>query len=86
MATIHKPTVERSLASQMRPLVLTVTANHTLAFVGGGVHATVTLPGPFRELGDVAIQYQSLGMASAVRRDAEGATAALLATVFGERA
>jgi hypothetical protein len=82
MADTLKTSVEKSLAAQMRPLVLTVTCNHTLAFVGGDIHSTVTVPGPLPGLSDVAIQYQSVGMANAIRREAEDATAALLAKVF----
>ncbi|WP_454760608.1 hypothetical protein [Caulobacter segnis] len=75
MASTIKPNHE----AQMRPLVLTVTANHTLAYTGGEVHDTITGLGPF---GFTAIHYQSLSMANAIRREAEGSTAALLARVF----
>lgn len=80
MATTITPNHE----AQMRPLVLTVTANHTLAFVGGDVHSTVDWP--VTETQNAAIQYWSLTLANDIRKDALGATAALLASVFWKRA
>ncbi|GEM_PF-4703053 len=83
-ATLSRPTVGQSLASDMRPMALTVTAGHTLEFIGHGHRSLVTVPTTPKD--DAPLCFVTLMVAYDHLRTAEGATAALLARVFGERA
>jgi len=80
-------TITPDFAAQLRPLALTVTSGMVgarLAFAGGPEHHTITVP--MTPDHDGALEFIDLATAQLIRREAIGATAALLARVFGERA
>lgn len=71
-------------AAQMRETFISVTAGHHIAFKGlrsgDDFHQDVTVPiGPAR---DAPIYFTSIMRAVEIKKEAEGATAALLARVF----
>jgi len=86
MTTIRnpRPSVAQSLAAEMRPMRLTVTAGHTLDFIGHGHRATVTAT--TGEATEGPMRFKTLQCAYEHLRTAEGATAALLARICGGRA
>lgn len=77
-------TITPNHAAQMRPTRLTVTADHVLEFIGHGQRSLVTAVTPHST--EAPLRFVSLSAAYEHLRTAEGATAALLARVFGERA
>lgn len=80
-------TLTPDFAAQMRPLALSVTGGMVgarLAYKGGDYHENLSFPmTPER---DGALEFIDMATAQLIRREAIGATAALLARVFGERA
>lgn len=77
----QRPTVAQSLAADHRKMILDVTAGHTLDFLGGGHRMAVTAPGS-----ECPLRFADLRTAYLILQSAEGATAALMAQVFGVRA
>lgn len=81
MTLLTKPTVAQSLAAEHRAMRLTVTAGHTLDFLGGGHRMPVTVPAS-RMNDDAPLRFATTVCAFEHLRTAEGSTAALFAKVF----
>jgi len=81
MTLLRKPTVAESLAAEHRAMRLTVTAGHTLDFLGGGYRAPVSVPVDREH--EAPLRFATLSSAYTVLRTAEGATAALMASLNG---
>lgn len=81
-------TITPNHAAQMRETFISVTAGHHIAFkglrAGDDFHQDVTVP--VASGVDQSIFYPSIMRAVEIKKEAEGATAALLAKVFGGRA